>query len=392
MKKVLFALIVLSLILSSCKSTEKLLREGHYDEAVNISVKKLQRNPSNEKQANILKMAYPKAVQKDMERIKFLKQEGQPSSWDEIYNLYVKLKKRQDLVETVTPVNAGGTQVKFAHVDYDPLIIDAKNHAAQYHYAMGQHLMKQNNRYAFRKAYQEFSKAKFYNPAYLDINNLMAQCLANGTTYVLLKPVNKTIYRLPNDYLQNLVNFPLDKLNSQWIIYQNRDDGKTNYDVIVYVVLKAANITADKEIEKDYTETKKIQTGYFIKRDANGHTVLDSNGNPVKLPKYSTVSCQVREFQQIKIATIIGELQYYDTQSGQIVKTVPISAEHRFFNAYATANGNMKACSDRTRNMLDNRPVAFPHNIDMIIAAGQTLKDVIWQALVDNRYFLTRKY
>ncbi len=392
MKKIVYFFVALIIVLPSCKSTEKLLREGRYDEAVNIAVKKLQRNPGNEKQAHILDVAYPRAVEKDLQRIKFLKQEGQPGNWDEIYNIYLRLKRRQELVETVTPVNAGGKTVQFSHVDYDAQLIEAKNRAAEYHYAMGKRLMKQGNRYAYRKAYEEFKKAKFYNPAYLDVDNLMAQCLANGTTYVLLKPVNKTIYRLPQDYLQNLVNFPLDKLSSQWIIYDNQDTRNGDYDLIIYVVLKAANITADKEVEKNYTETKKIQTGYFIKRDANGNVMLDSNGNPIKIPKYSNVSCQVREFQQIKIATIIGELQYYDTRTGQIVNTVPISAEHRFFNAYATAAGNMKACSDRTRELLDNRPVPFPRNMDMILAAGETLKDVIWQALYDNRYYLINKY
>ncbi len=392
MKKVIYFLFILGLVFSSCKNTEKLLRTGQYDEAVNIAVKRLQRNPDNEKQARILSVAYPKAVEKDMERINFLKREGQPGSWDEIYNLYVKLQKRQELVETVTPVKAGSKVVSFDHVDYGPSIIEAKNRAAEYHYAMGKRLMSQGNKYACRKAFEEFKKAKFYNPAYLDVDNLMAQCLEKGTTYVLLSPVNKTIYRLPDDYLQNLVNFPLDKLNSQWIIYQNIDARNGNYDVIVYIVLKAANISADKEVEKNYTETKKIRTGYYIKRDANGNVVRDSNGNPVKIPKYSNVSCQVREFQQIKVATIIGELQYYDTRTGQIFNTVPISAEHRFFNAYATAGGDLRACSDRTRDLLDNRPVAYPNNIDMILAAGETLKDVIWQALVDNRYHLANKY
>ncbi len=392
MKKVFYFLIVLVLVFTSCKSTEKLLRTGQYDEAVNIAVKKLQRNPNNEKQAKILGIAYPRAVERDMERIKFLKQEGQPGNWDEIYNLYIKLKKRQDLVETVTPVSIGNHTVKFDHVDYDPSIIEAKNRAAQYHYAMGKRLMKEGNRYACRKAYEEFRKAKFYNPAYLDVDNLMAQCLEKGTTYVLLKPVNRTIYRLPDDYLQNLVNFPLDKLNSQWIIYHNRDARNGDYSIIVYVVLKAANITADKEVEKNYTESRKIKTGYYIKRDANGNVMLDSNGHPIKIPKYSTVSCRVREFQQIKVATIIGELQYYDTHTGQIVNSVPISAEHRFFNAYASVGGDERACSDRTRDLMDNKPVPFPHNLDMILAAGETLKDVIWQALVDNKYFLVRKY
>lgn len=392
MKKFYLLISILLLIFVSCKNTEKILRKGNYDEAVKIAVKKLQRNPNNKKEANILKIAYPKAVQKDLERIKFLQQEGQPSNWDEIYNIYLKLKNRQELVETVTPLHINGQVIKFNHVDYNRSIIEAKNRAAEYHYALGKKLMKQSNRYAYRQAYEEFRKAKFYNPAYLDIDNLMAECLDKGTTYILLNPVNRTIYRLPEDYLNSLVNFPLDKLNSQWIIYQNRDSRNGDYDIIIYIVLKAANITADKEVEKNYSETKKIKTGYYIQRDELGNIVLDSNGNPIKIPKYSTVSCQVREFQQIKIATIIGELQYYDVITKQVIKTVPISAEHRFFNAYAIASGNMKACSDRTKELLENRPVPFPRNLDMILAAGETLKDVIWQALYNNRFFLTRKY
>ncbi len=392
MKKILSFVLGIMIGFSACKSSENLVNKGQYDEAVQLAVKKLQRNRNNEKQAMVLARAYPKAVEKDLERIKFLKQEGQPGNWDEIYALYLRLKKRQELVETVTPLTVNGRTIDFPHQDYDAALIEAKNRAAQYHYALGKKLMRENNKFAYRRAYKEFQKAKFYNPSYLDIDRLMAECLDKGTTYVLIVPVNKTIYRLPDDYLYNLVNFPLDKLNSQWIIYHNQDVRNGNYDMFIYVVLKGANISADKEIQREYTETKKVQTGYFIKRDANGNVVVDSNGNPVKVPKYSTITCKVREFRQLKVANIVGEIEYYDAHSKQVVNVLPIAAEHRFENIYGMANGNLKACSDRTNEIINNRPLPYPNNLDMILAAGETLKNVIWQAIYEHRGYLNQRY
>ncbi len=382
MKKYFILLLLIGLFVS-CHTSEKLLRQGEYEQAVEVAVKKLQRNPNNTTQAEILAQAYPKAVEKINERIKFLKQEGKPQNWEEIYRLYLKLKDLQFKVETVTPVNLGNKTIAFDHKDYDRDIIYAKNKAAEYNYAMAKKLMKENNKYAYRQAYEYLMRVKQYDPTYPDLDRLMQICLEKGTTYVLITPVNKTIYRIPDDFLFDLVNIPTDRLNSQWVIYNTQDVRNGDYDVIIYVVLKNAKISANQQKEENFQQTRKVADGYHIEKD--------SAGNEIKVTDYKQVSCKVRKITQMKVAHIYAELQYYNNRTGQVMRTVPVAADHVFQNAFAVWSGDKRACSDEVLELSNNRILPFPNDYDMIIGAQNTLKKVIWGALVDNKRFLEQR-
>ncbi len=384
MRKILFFFLLLLVVFAGCRSSDKMLREGRYDEAVAIAVKKLMKNPNNERQARVLEQAYPAAVSKVMERINFLKQDGNPANWDEIYQLYYKLKKMQEQVEIVTPVNAGGHTVSFKHQDFDKYLIQAKAKAAEYHYAMAKKLMNENNKIAYRQAYDHLQMVKKYDPTYPDLDNLMQTCLERGTTYALLVPVNKTIYRLSPDFMYDLVNFPTDRLNTMWVIFHTNDVRKGNYDLIVYVVLKNAEISANQQNQENFTKTRKVVVGY--------HTETDSNGVTHKVPEYKVVSCKVKRVVQRKVAHIYAEIQYFDNHSKQVLKSVPVAADHVFENAFAIWTGDKRACSKQILQEANNQIVAFPSDLDMIIAAQQTLKNVIWRALQDNRNWVAHRF
>ncbi len=384
MRRILYSLFVVLLVFAGCKSSEKLLQKGEYEEAVQIAVKRLQKNPSNDRQARILKEAYPRAVQEINDRIAYLKREGNPASWDEIYTLYLKLDNMQKQVETVTPLQVGGTTVYFEHKNYDAQIIEAKNRAAEYHYAMAKKLMSQGDKLAYRKAYDHLMKIKKYGVYYPDLEDLIKTCIDRGTTYVLIVPVNKTIYRLPPDFMYDLVNFPVDRLNSLWVSYNTNDVRDGDYDLIIYVVLKNAQISANEQKEENFTLKRKVKTGYRTERD--------TNGNYYTVPDSAVVSCKVKRVVQRKVAHISGELQYFDNHTKQVVKIVPIAADHVFENVFAVWSGDKRACTDRVLKEAKNRVVAFPNDLDMILAASETLKDVIWQAIRDNRGFVNRRY
>ncbi len=383
MKRFFYVFVLLSILFFSCASPKKLVQKGEYDEAVKVAVRRLKRNPQNLKQAQILQIAYNKANEKDLQQINYLLKEGQPSNWDKIYSLYLRLKKRQQLVESVTPLQIGNFKLSFPHYDYDSKIIQAKNKAAEYHYALAMRYMRENTKYSYRQAYYEFKRAKYYNPAY-DINRYLQICLANGTTYILLKPVNRTIYRLPKSFLYDLVDLPLDKLNSQWIIYENRKNSNHPYDIIVYIELNAAKISGNNQNQRQFTQSRKIKVGEITRRD--------SAGNVIKIPQYKVVSCTVQEVSELKNAKIYGQIKYYDVHTKQFFLTIPISAENVFNNVFAVVAGDKRACSDRILDETQRGFVAFPSDIAMIVGAEKTLKNVIWRALYDHRRYIAEKY
>ena len=88
MKRILPFFFILTIILSGCGSSKKQLQRGNYDAAIDKAVKDLRRNPRDEKQALILNQSYKVANDQDNERVRFLKMEGRPNNWDEIYLIY----------------------------------------------------------------------------------------------------------------------------------------------------------------------------------------------------------------------------------------------------------------------------------------------------------------
>jgi uncharacterized protein YceK len=142
MGKNLLLIFAITIILSGCASSKKQLEKGNYDAAVATAVKQLRKDPQDSKQIATLERSFTIVNDQDSERIRFLKMEGKPQNWDEIYLLYKKLSDRQALVRTVMPLNDGGRSVDFPYVDYMPEMVNAKRKSADYYFAHGNELMK----------------------------------------------------------------------------------------------------------------------------------------------------------------------------------------------------------------------------------------------------------
>jgi uncharacterized protein YceK len=157
MKRIVPFIIILTIILSGCSSSKKQLQKGNYDAAIDKAVKQLRRDNKDVKQIAILDQSYKIANDQDNERIRFLKMEGRPNNWDEIYLVYKALSDRQSLVRTVTPLNMNGRSVDYPYVDYMPEMVNAKRKAADFYYAHGNELMKSGIKESYRQAFAEFS-------------------------------------------------------------------------------------------------------------------------------------------------------------------------------------------------------------------------------------------
>ena len=112
MKKLLY-LVIIALLSVSCGSSKKQLQNGNYDIAIQKSVKKLLKHPDNENDVEILTKSFRLANNQDIERIKYLKMEGKPENWEEIAQIYHRLKRRQQIIQPVMPLELRGEVIKF---------------------------------------------------------------------------------------------------------------------------------------------------------------------------------------------------------------------------------------------------------------------------------------
>lgn len=383
-----FIVIALSIIIAtSCVSSKKLYQRGQYDQALRKSVKKLRGNPENTKEISILEKAFGSANEANNNRIKYLKTEGKPDSWDEIFTNYSYLKDRQELVRTVLPLKNENRVVDFPKIDYDNEIVEAKKNAAEYFYVHAKKLLETNDRFKARDAYFELKKVKEYFNTYQDVDKYSEQARYAGITKVLLKFDNNTIIKLPFEYGKELLNFDIARLNSEWVNYYIKNDN-INFDNIIKINLKIIDISPEKLKEKESIQTKTIQDGTEYQLDQHNNVVKDSLGNPIKIPRMVNISCKVMETLQQKAAHLDGQIEFYDNSGKSLITSKPIASDFFFENRVINANGDLRALDSETAKLIGKPPMPFPNDIQMIMGATDIFKKVMIDALIENKYII----
>jgi len=389
MKRIIPFIFILTIVLSGCGSSKKQLQKGNYDAAIDKAVKQLRRDNKDVKQIEILDQSYKVANDQDNERIRFLKMEGRPNNWDEIYLVYKALSDRQSLVRTVTPLNLNGRSVDYPYVDYMPEMVNAKRKAADFYYAHGTELMKSGIKESYRQAYAEFLRAKEYVGDYEGIDNKIQEAKQLGMSRVFVSIQNSSILKFPKEFEQDLLALDLPRLNSDWVEYhtQNLNDN-TRYDYFVNVNVKIIAVSPDQTMQKDSVIKRDIEDGFTYALDKKGNVMRDTLGNDIKLKKYKTLQCALVESIQSKGCRIDGDVEVIQMDPNKVLKKDPIGAQSNFEHISSRALGDAQALNTQQLERTKTATVPFPTDIEMVMRCSESLKMAIRGAMQNNRRFI----
>lgn len=389
MKKFLPLIFILTIILSGCGSSKKQLEKGNYDAAIDKAVKQLRKDPSDVKEIDILERAYKIANDQNIERIKFLKMEGRPGNWDEIYQVYNILNNRQSLVKTVTPLNKNGKSIDFPYVDYMAEMVAAKRKAADFYYAHGNELMKTGLKDSYRQAYSEYLRAKDYVGDYENIDLKIEEAKELGMSRVFVSIQNTSMIKFPKEFEQDLLALNLPALNSEWVTYYTQNlDEKTKFDYFVDVLIKNVAVSPDQTIQKDTVIKKEVDDGYTYVLDKKGNVTRDTLGNDIKVKKYKTLQCALVESQQLKACRIDGDISVIQANPDKILKKDPIFAESSFRYVSARALGDIAVLNADQLARTKANPMPFPDDIEMVVRCSEPLKAAIRGAIQNNKRYI----
>ena len=389
MKRIIPFIFVLAIILAGCGSSKKQLEKGNYDAAIQKAVKQLRKDPTDVKQIDILSQSYKVSNDQDNERIRFLKAEGKPNNWDEIYLVYKALNDRQSLVRTVTPLNANGRSVDFPYIDYVPEMVNAKRKAADFYYAHGNELMKSGIKESCRQAYDEFVRAKEYVGDYEGIDNKIQEAKLQGMSSVFVSIQNSSILKFPKEFEDDLLALDLPRLNSEWVEYhtQNLNDN-AQYDYFVNVNIKNIAVSPDQSLQRDSVIKRDIADGFSYVLDKKGNVMKDTLGNDIKQKKYKTVQCALVETIQSKACRIDGDVEVVQMNPNKVLKKDPIGAQSNFENISSRALGDIQALNAKQLERTKTSIVPFPTDIEMIMRCSESLKMAIRGAIQNDRRFI----
>jgi len=379
MKKILLLITIAAIIIgcNTTKSIEKEVNNGNYDVAISDALRKLSNNKSKKsKQASILllKNAFSKAKDRDLNQISYLEKDANPENLERIYGLFQKLNNRQERIKPILPLYYNDQEVKFNFTDFNVQIIKYKEETSNYLYGKALTLLETDDKFNARQAYEDFKYIDKINPNYRDVNTLTNDALFKGQDIILLDLKNDTAQIIPSRLESQLLNISTYGLNDLWTVYHNQKVDDIDYDYNLSVIFQDIILSPEQIKERIIIQEKLVQDGFEYILDENGNVAKDSLGNDLKEDKFIKVTCEYFETRQFKTSTIVASAEFKDNKSKQLLDRFPVESTFLFEHFFATFQGDKRAIEGVYLDYINNRIIPFPNTEQMIFDTGEDLK------------------
>ncbi len=388
----LFLITTLTFSCGGKKKTLTALNTGNYDQAINTSVNKLKANKNKKGKQDyilILEEAFLKAVDRDINAIAFLEKEGNPANLERIYNSYNTLKNRQERIRPLLPLYhvEQGRNANFSFNNYDQRILDTKEQLSTYLYNNANNLLSNAKRKTdYRSVYNDLVYLEKISPNYKNTNDLIEEAHFKGTDFVKVTMKNNTNVIIPRRLEDDLLNFSTYGLNDLWTVYHNESQRSVKYDYLMEVSFREINISPEQIRERQLEREKLVKDGWEYLLDENDEFVRDEEGDKIKVDKMVTVRCEYYEFIQFKEAQVVGNVQYKNLNTKQLLDAFPLSSINVFEHVYANYNGDKRALDDDLIRYLGLQAVQFPTNEQMVYDSGEDLKNKLKGIITRYRF------
>jgi len=313
--------------------------------------------------------------------MEYLKDQNKPENWDRIYSLLLGIDRRQKTIEPLLPlISEDGYKANFNFIRVEPLLIEAEQSSAGYHYSEGKRLMERaenGDKIAAKRAYEEFQSIDLHFKHFKDTEILKERALMLGMINVLVKVKNDADVVLPDDFAEELSRIDVRELEDMWTRYYTKDPGNINYDYHAAIVIDRLDVSPEKEKEVYYIDEKEIKDGKDYVLDANGNVMKDSLGNDIKVDRYTTIRAEIYELYRHKAAIVSGKVIYEDLRTSEIINSRPVNVEAVFESFASRFDGDKRALSDRTTGRLRHKPEPFPSDYALTMQAADNLKDIL---------------
>ena len=391
MKTLLYTLFAL-LLFSACRSVEKLVEKGQYDEAIVLAARKLAgKKKKKTKHVKALEKAFSKITADDMRRIEALDAENNPHNWKRVLDITRKIEKRQNRVSPFLPlISNEGYEAGFTFVNTIPLRNKALDGAAEYHYAIAKELLisaRAKDSYGLAQdAYYEFEKVEFYRTNYKNTNELMRDSRHLGIVNIFIDFRQDRSMRLEEELLlQGLGELYNRNMNSFWKRYYFEADSSMNYDFASVLNINHVDISPERELVNNHIDTKKVKDGWEYIKGKNGMIKTDSLGNKLKRDIFIEVRAMVTEIVREKSSFAELEIVTIDLRSNRVHDSAVISYENEFRDLAVQFRGDRRALCNSRIDHIKDFPLAFPPDYDMILDTAYKMQDKIYREIKSIR-------
>lgn len=344
MTKLYTLLAAAAFLIASCKSASKAYDHGNYTEAVEIAVKKLQKDPGDGELKAVLKNAYQYAVKQHEEEIRTLSAGSDFRRWEHIYGQYVQL---QNLYDKIHQSPAAVQAVK--PTNYAEQVATYRGKAADAYYEDGLSLLnKAIDRTDYKQAYYAFRNALNYKPGDNAIIEKLEEAKDAATIYVMMIPMenyggylhtqNYQVRSFQNDLMRTIRNH----MGNEFVnIFTEWDAARGNLQPDEIMSLRLGSFT----IGRPYDENKVRE----VTKDVVVKETVFSKDSVVK--EWAKVKAKITTTHRTLVSNADLYLHIADARS-RTLWSETIRSEHRWTTSFATYTGDERALSESDKELL----------------------------------------
>jgi hypothetical protein len=355
----------------SCKSIEKMVEKGQYDEAILFAAEKLQGEVDKEtKYVKALEEAFFRVMREDLDQIERYERSNRKEYYGDIYDLYRKIEIRQARIRPFLPlISEDGYVATFQMIDPRNKLIEYSEKDAEYHYNRAVELLETyapNRKEKARNAYSALGNIGHYFDDYKDVEDLKDKAYHLGKEHVLITTAvaNRPYLTSQHDYL--LSQFNVEDLDRKWIEFHSFHKEGVQYDYEVVLNIGEVLFDREREVVNNYQREKVIQDGFRYVLDNRGNVMKDSLGNDIKEPNMITIRAQITEIERLKNAEIIAQVEVIDLRDDRIVDRQELRSPVIFRGYSSFFKGDRRAIDKRTYQRMDNFLEPYPSDYDMV--------------------------
>lgn len=354
---ILLSILLSSFLLQNCKSAKKSLKRGDYDESVLRAVPKVNDN-ARSSSADILKEAYPLALQQHLDDLKRNETNTDPFHWERTAEIYTQLNTLYNAVQGC----ANCTRLVTARSFFDQER-DARDQAATARYDAGQGTLRQGGRENARRAYEHFEVANAMVPNFREVSRMLDDAYQEASFKVVVEQVLVTsrAYQLSNAYFQDRINEFLQtnrRLNKFVRFYtpQEASNDKVRPDHVV--TLQFDDFVVGQTLVERNTEE-------VISKDSvkTGDVTVDGK----KVPVYGKVKAKLSRNRKTVISKGLLDMQIQDFGTKKIVFQDKFPGEYRWVSEWGTYNGDERALTADQLRMTKGREQNPPLPQDLFV-------------------------
>jgi hypothetical protein len=343
MTKIYVLLFSFCLFLFSCKTATKAYNKGDYADAIELGVKKLQKDPGDAETRDLVKSAYTFAVNQHEEAIRNLSASSNDNRYESILREYNKL---QDLYNTLTEYPVVSQMIPATN--YSSYVQTYRDKVADVHLSNAERWMDQGTKPAFKNAYNEYNYALRYR------NNMAIKAKRDeaynaALTKVLVVPIQNyggysynSSYQL-QQFQSEVMRTLAYNMNNDFIKFYSEWD------------LRNSNLEADQILEMNLG---RIRIGQPYDERNQRHVskevvIKETVYKPDSVIKqYGTVRATITSTRR----TLLSEGELYLSlrdPKGRTIWSDRFNGQHRWQTEFATYTGDERALSESDRALLN---------------------------------------